>query len=334
MTATVRCTNYEDVLSFSGVHNQQYINDNSVYFPLSLVQLIAYSFSLGTYNTFRDFLTGFLYYSSLPYFLLRISDGKYVSSDAYKYSEQSFKTAFSFYIGMLAAKVVADQKYHIKHLLHLNDCSLEYVSKTGKHPDFFGSDTKGINYLFEAKGTASQRCDSDDIKNAKEQLNAISHVKRVGNPKPRKISSKRIIASSFPKETWTIDDIDPSESGDVTLSLDFDKAMFLYYRTIMELLLHAPSRSERTFSGTPFVCARVTDELCVGLHKGCYDFFQKGYEQYFTSQTSSSQVDVEPERFCPNVYDETTSILSSFTPPEATETLSILPDGILCASTL
>mgnify|MGYP000866343396 CR=1 FL=1 len=295
-------------------------------------ELVGYSLSLGLYNGHRDSGHFRLHYSTLPFLLLGENSGKYVISDTYKNAESSFKASYSFLLGMLATKIIANRKYHITHLYHLTDDIVEYIPTGEKHPDFVGEENPTTAHLFEAKGF-SESCKKGKIKNGKEQLNAINKVTRIGHPGIYDLK-KSVISSSFPKEIWTIDDIDPSESGDVTLFLDFDKAMFLYYRTIMELLLHAPSRSERTFSGTPFVCAKVTDELCVGLHKGCYDFFQKGYGQYFTSQTSSSQIDVDPARFCPGVYDEITSILSSFTPPEATETLSILPDGILCASTL
>lgn len=302
---------------------------------ISRFELISNSLSLGFYNRYRGTSISYLLYcATLPFVLLNKNAGKYIISDIYKNAESSFKNSYSFYLGMLSAKIVANRKYHIRHLFHLTDDIVEYFPTGSLHPDFFGEETPIIAHLFEAKGTSSTRGNCD-VTQAKRQLETIHEVRRIDRPDNYDKIKKSIITSSFQKERfWTIDDIDPSESGDVTLFLDFDKAMFLYYRTIMELLLHAPSRCERTFSGTPFVCTKVTDELCVGLHKGCYDFFQKGYGQYFTSQTSSSQIDVDPARFCPGVYDEITSILSSFTPPEATETLSILPDGILCASTL
>lgn len=297
-------------------------------------ELVGYSTTLGLYNGYSGSGIFRLHYSTLSHLLLDEKAGNYVISDTYKKAEASFKGSYSFFLGMLAAKIIAHRNYNIRHLFHLNDSCVVFVPHKGPRPDFFGLDNSNAAFLFESKGTAKPNCSSETIDDAKAQLKAIRQVRYAGKKYFYSKLHKHIITSSFPKEIWTIDDIDPSDSGDVTLFLDFDKAMFLYYRTIMELLLHAPSRSERTFSGTPFVCARVTDELCVGLHKGCYDFFQKGYGQYFTSQTSSSQIDVDPERFCPGVYDEVTSILSSFTPPEVTETLSILPDGILCASTL
>lgn len=295
-------------------------------------ELVGYSLSLGLYNGYRGSAHFQLHYSTLPFLLLDETAGKYVISDTYKNAESSFKASYSFLLGMLATKMIATKKYHITHLFHLTDDMVEYIPTGGKHPDFVGEENLATAHLFEAKGF-SESYKKGNIKNGRDQLNAINEVTRIGHPGIYTLE-KSVIASSFPKETWTIDDIDPSESGDVTLSLDFDKAMFLYYRTIMELLIHAPARSERTYSGTPFVCARVTDELCVGLHKECYDFFQEGYGQYFKSQIPLSQIEVEPERFYPGIYDRITSILSSFTPPEATETLSILPDGILCSSTL
>lgn len=298
-----------------------------------LSELIAYSLSFGDYGNFKSAILSLLQYTSLPLLLLDTNTGKYTASDTYKRSESSFKGAYSFFLGMLAAKLVANRKYNIRHLFHLTDDIVDYFPTGGLHPDFVGEEDLDTAHLFEAKGSSSSRKTSA-AKDGKEQVNAIHRIRHLGRPGNYKNIAKTVVASSFPKNVWTIDDIDPEESGDVTLSLDFDKAMFLYYHTIMKLLLHDSSRSERTFSDVQYICIQITDELCVGLHKGCYDFFQEGYGQYFKSQIPLSQIDVEPERFYPGVYKEITSILSSFTPPEATETLSILPDGILCSSTL
>lgn len=228
---------------------------------ISRNELKRYALMLGTYGGHMVSAAGKSFYMSVIDFALKQTgdrnDCYYYMSEDYACAEPTFKTMISFFIGMAAAKAVAERKYKIPLLFHLSDKQgVTYQTKTGKSaPDFWGlrmDKALGIHvpYLFEAKGhSTNQYVDCATVKKAKDQLENISSVTVHGIGSTGTMSfrgkkiKKQIVTSSFEEANkqqyrkWIVCDIDPEEStGNNELKLDVNKETKAYYDQIFSAM--------------------------------------------------------------------------------------------------
>lgn len=92
---------------------------------ISKSDLKRYAISLGNYSSYKISKKGEKFY----HYLLEMSLEEYVSGrmkyfkigEDYKNAESSIKNTISFFVGMIAAKAVAEKKYKVPLLYHLTD---------------------------------------------------------------------------------------------------------------------------------------------------------------------------------------------------------------------
>ena len=332
--------------------------------PLSLTmqELISYAISAGGFSNRAVGEKGQAFYAALVEMALNEGTTFTIGSD-YKQSETSIKTSISFFMGMIAAKAVADKKYGIKYLYHLKDPRICF-STTGKTPDFFGLINGTDAGLFEAKGTTGKKPQNKIVEGAKNQLNAIKSVELVSSTTSctkHTTFSKHIIASCFNnKDEWTYLDIDPNETGDTELTINIDHAIILYYQNIMSLLGKKCTTEQATKQTTEQTTEQTTgltiivDEnyvvknyvvknyvvknyvvkklgnYSVGLHKKIYDKLSNDklfpiYESLFEEK----EFTLNNSDSFKGLYDSIDKITNSL-PESSDPRYALRSDGIIC----
>ncbi len=210
---------------------------------ITIDELKLYAVTLGNLGTHVLSSKGCDFFESFVDMSLNESKGKIDVTDDFKKSETSLQSAFSFLMGMILAKAVADKKYKISYLFHLNDPTIVYKCIKGKsHPDFWGKSTFGTqkSYLFEAKGRKENRI----AKNSKGGEPEIDRVKRQltnvnvwdgCNLIQNQCHEKHILLTLMSPEFLVIDIDPPSEeisNEKIDLKLNFKKLLKDYYANI------------------------------------------------------------------------------------------------------
>ncbi len=294
------------------------IGSNNNY-NFTIAELISYAISAGGFSNRSVGPSGQVFYESLVQMAL-IDGTNFSIGEDYKYSETSIKTSISFFMGMIAAKAVADKKYNIKYLFHLKDPQICF-STSGKTPDFFGLQNGTDPVLFEAKGTFDERPTNKTVENAKTQLDSISSIELDGWPYEYNTFSKHVIASCFKNDILTYLDIDPNEVGDTKLTIYIDKAIILYYRNIMNLLLTKQTKSQ-TIKDSTYLVTELGN-YTIGLNKEVFNKLSE-YESLFKeSQPDFKKINTE------GLYKKILSIDLQLAESENKE-YALRPDGILC----
>lgn len=199
--------------------------------------LIRHAKTLGNLSSYSLTAKGRLFYS---FFIdMVLNKGKLELRNDYLQAETSLMSSYSFFLGMILTKEIAENKYNIANLYHLNDKKVGVnpitVSKGQyKHPDFFGENVKDY-FLFESKGRIDYKLSFPEAKNAKTQLKNVD-ITYNHTYIPNSSIKKHIINSVFEKSTRKINmwDIDPP--GEVPkLKLELNKRDLLldYYRNIL-----------------------------------------------------------------------------------------------------
>lgn len=263
---------------------------------ISSSDFVKYAYTLGNFNGYKPSNEGKKFYQSLIDMALKEDAKKtytYISND-YSHAEQSIKGAISFFMGMIAAKAVADKKYNVDTLFHLKDEYIEYKSKGNRHPDFFGVSESGEAFLFEAKGASSNRKISDKIASAKDQLSAVSYVQftdrfycsQEHQKKKYQLLTGQITTLnrhavvSVPSSDQVLHyyDIDPEEEGGEPLSIDADAAVRDYYGDIMKLLRTETMDPCESASGIGCTVVRI-GHFRIGLRSDIWEILEKDYQK-------------------------------------------------------
>lgn len=217
----------------------------------------------------------------------------HTKTDAYKNAESTFKTSFSFYLGMLFASLVAKEIYKIPLVYHVSkNNKISADLKKGKSaPDFIGVLDNG-GYLFEAKGSEKKIKDSVASK-GKDQLNNITRLERLtqrstqtSNTIP--IRRKQVVGTDFTYNKYlTVHDIDPTPEG--KLELDLDSLSLLYYRNHILLfdayMKEAGIESYREllsidYSNNKYYVIPYED-MFIGIEFNLYKYLEKKKSYYY-----------------------------------------------------
>lgn len=316
---------------------------------VSMLDLKRYAISLGNYSSYSITKSGELFY----HYLLEMSLEEYVSNqmdyfkigEDYKNAEGSIKNSISFFMGMIAAKAVAEKKYKVSHLYHLTDeiiistpiikqpivnASSQAVTKTERkfRPDFFGVNDKDEGILFEAKGTVSIGPGSKTIEHAKEQIRNIDCVtlkKITGNQKYDNSQLKGyVVASSFDKNDCLVYHcIDPYPEGEKEILIDWEKAMILYYQHIMNFLIH--NKKVIDDYDSRFVMSEY-GLYKIGIEKRVYETLEK----YKGIYDANENIDFVEPRDLVEDCEKISSYILNLQDSASTEKMSLGLDGIIC----
>lgn len=291
---------------------------------ITLKDMISYAISAGGFSNWNVSSCGEKFYSSLV--KMAVTDGEqFTIRDDYRYSEQSIKTSISFFMGMIAAKAVADKQYNIPYLFHLKDSQLFFTSK-GKTPDFFGLINGKEPILIEAKGTTANKPSNSVVEKAKNQLISIRSIEIDGWKKRYTRFKKHVISSCFENNKLTYIDVDPDKNGETELKINIDKAIILYYRDIMNLLL-TNNVDTFKFQSSSYLITNIGNYK-IGLNETVYNILTEYKDIFF----------VEPEKkidFTTFNLEDTYTRISNIvfdipkTFPLSTE-VSLRTDGIIC----
>ncbi|WP_139278492.1 hypothetical protein [Rhodococcoides fascians] len=106
--------------------------------------------------------------------LVRQSTG-FMRSDGYMRLDPSEKSAVSYFLGMVQAKIIAGDVLNISHLVHL-DSLPSFSTATRSRPDFYGIDWSHPKtcYFLEAKGR-TMGYSASVVAKAKKQTTLVTH---------------------------------------------------------------------------------------------------------------------------------------------------------------
>ena len=240
---------------------------------VTMKDLKRYAVSVGGFHTWPVSALGVRFYEAL--LEMTVTEGTQFSiRDDYRKAESSIKTALSFFMGMIAAKAMAEKEYRIPYLFHLKDPALHAVT-SGKTPDFFGLKNGKTALLMESKGTVRSRPSKEVINHAKDQLDAVGSVEvTIGKTKKTYLKGNlegHVIASGFQKNNMTYYDVDPEPKGENTLKINLDREIVEYYRPVMMILQAHPTQTQ-FFGNEPFMIAE-TKSGQLGLRQEIYELF-------------------------------------------------------------
>lgn len=247
--------------------------------------LKKYAILNGSFNGHVLSREGIDFYSSIYKMALDNGGSKYyLRNKDYEYAEASYKNSISFFLGMIATRIVALEKYDIIHMFHLKDKAIDYYPKGGKHPDWFGVDSKGTPFLFESKGTDGSRLSNTRMENARDQLNNISNItdkSGLGKSYSSSEIQRHVIVSCFRydkrnkiKNRWYMQDVDPNDEGKVNISYNYLEEYFKYYKTFIATIdsLNLDYTCTK-INGQEYKCV-VLDGMRIGIHQSIYEAFE------------------------------------------------------------
>lgn len=173
--------------------------------------------------------------------------------------EKTEKSSVSFHLGMIFTQAIAQKRYQIRHLHHLDkkgEKRFTFFSLFKKSPDLVGYCRKSDKaYLFESKGSVvengTEYMDNSNINDGRWQLNSVSEVTfthtgkdyRAGNleklviathPVKNKTKGKKI--SDKDSKELVIQIVDPISFFRKKLDINSELMILKHYFTIMSLL--------------------------------------------------------------------------------------------------
>lgn len=316
---------------------------------ISMQDLIRYAISLGNYSSYKITKKGGIFYR----YLLEMSLEEYISGkikyfkigEDYKHAEASIKSCISFFMGMVAAKAVAEKKYKVSRLYHLTDeiiistpvaiqttvkTSPQNTNKTKRkyRPDFFGVNNNNGGILFEAKGTASTNFGNKTIEHAKEQIRNINCVTLKKNTGYQKYNNSQlkgyIVISSFDENDLLVYHcIDPEPEEKEEIVIDWEKATILYYQHIMNFLIY--NKKVLDDQDPRFIISEY-GLYKIGIDKRIYKTLEKYKEMYAGNEKNDVIIRRNLIEDCEKILSYTLSLQDSV----STEKVSLGLDGIIC----
>lgn len=228
---------------------------------IDILDLMRHAMCLGDISGFKVSDFGRLFYCSFVsmFFQEDSKSGVYKVSDDYLKTETSIVSAYSFLMGMILTRYIAEKEYNIVNIFHLKDDNIRYIKTGNRYPDYFGITSNNTGYLFEAKGRKNTKLGKStkigkisEVNKVKQQLNQVSEVilkikssvsqgENNEEFKEKRYSTldRNIISSVFSKD-FRIYDIDPpknmnNEQND-NLKIEItDKDLVCYYNDILPI---------------------------------------------------------------------------------------------------
>lgn len=204
---------------------------------------------------------------------LEVENGRFCKSDVYERADRSEKAAISYYLGLIAARLVGERLLGVTWLLHF-DQYREYLQQPirshEQRPDLIAWDM-GFWYVIEAKGR-SHRPEPSLRERAKAQASSVGHVDL---PTGRRSFEANVASIAwFADEGWTIEweDPEPKSTRRLKLTADEEQLRALYYQPILGTIkyLHdngQPTTAVRIGDGEYLATEDPTMGTWVGLHQ-------------------------------------------------------------------
>ena len=257
----------------------------------SVADLARYSLHNGSYagHVIRS-RSGRRFYRSIPRFALAYDSAldSYVMRDDYRFAESSYKATVSFFLGMIAVRVVFEKlmggSKPGRFLLHAgNRKQFALKSRSGmQKPDFIAVDENGDPYaLFEGKGSSDSGVKSYQIEHGKKQVEDVLSVTLKGTGGMSGVMKqgvdleKHVVASGFLDRpgfggnVWGLFDVDPNGEGMGDLVVDFDGAVYDYYAPVVSVL--SEGGEAVVVNGVDCELVEVEEGVSIGLVRGLRD---------------------------------------------------------------
>ena len=163
--------------------------------------------------------------------------GRYRLPDRFANLDGSEKSAMSFFLGLVTAKLLAWHFLAVPYALHLSkyrhQFKATFLPGPRYRPDFIGLDRSGSWVVLEAKSrtTSGPKAVSDAVAKAKLQIGAVASV---GGLPP---SAGVAVVTHFPKREMTVEFNDPPpQEASATLHVSESKFLGAYYAPLAGLL--------------------------------------------------------------------------------------------------
>ncbi|WP_067729146.1 hypothetical protein [Oceanobacillus damuensis] len=239
-----------ELQDFHDSYKPEYINGwKKVYVNNEAILHAAYT--VGRANIDDVFATPFYsdmeinFRTSLLRAYLTKSDKKVKKSPIYELLDPSEKGAINYFIGMAFTKLIANEVFKVKNLMHVdvytqglyNRRPIEVILHKGKsRPDLIGQDANDRWYVFEAKGRT--KYEKSTLNSAKSQSENVDKINRM-NP-----YLKAGVITYFRNESIEMRVSDPDKVKKEAACLIVDKNVFIleYYSLIFYYLINKPTK--------------------------------------------------------------------------------------------
>lgn len=223
-------------------------------------------------------------------------------------SDTSEKLAYSYWLGLAIAGLVASRLYGVRWLMHLDVYFKQhYVVLRGRsRPDLFGQTQSGSWVVVEAKGRSSG-VDDEVRAQAKEQCRRILSI---NGATPSTLAG---IISWFDRDDiLNVDVVDPAFPTEDAIPLDFDPDWFVtwYYAPFASFLSDETTRREEIIlHDRQFLIAHIPgSSFKVGLYSKIFlEFTREGISRADEILAEKSR------RGIPGLYQRLLRILEGFT---------------------
>ncbi|OZQ68873.1 hypothetical protein CA600_05485 [Paenibacillus sp. VTT E-133280] len=198
-----------------------------------------------------------------------------VRTPAFANLDPSEKTAISYFLGLVGAKLITHKKFDVPWLMHVDvyvNASAgtdritikKWREDSNERPDLIGINKRGEWIVTEAKGR--QNHVSSALDKAKQQT---LNLKKIDGEYP---VLRFGMLTYFKNEIWTSDLVDPYEFIETAPNLDISKGQFFkdYYAPIFALLKSRGELLELNEDG--FYTAQLPNtKLIIGLDSSIYN---------------------------------------------------------------
>ncbi|MCK7455127.1 hypothetical protein L8P12_06635 [Enterobacter asburiae] len=154
----------------------------------------------------------------------------------------------SYYVGMLFARLYAEQIFSVPFLAHVRDLKEKnaVLSNNGLEPDLVGKDLRFQWHVFEAKGATNKSYLYSGLKKAKEQLKSLASINEDTN-------ITRSASGTLYNEKGVRTLLrDPEPTGETTMILDHLSAILSHYKYI-NLDAELPRRTDASSTPPDFI---------------------------------------------------------------------------------
>ena len=197
---------------------------------------------------------------------LNVSTTGITRTAAYDSLDGSEKRVVSYYVGMVAAKLIASQLFQVPWLMHLDRYRAMYsVELSGsRRPDLFGVGVQENWCVMEAKGRSGRigaAVLSDLLASAKDQAQRVTLIN--GTAPTHQVGS----ASHYAFQArLRVDFVDPPGAPDEwEPELDFDQFVRAYYQALLSLLRSPKARMDEDRWPVECKIYQITEGVAVGL---------------------------------------------------------------------
>lgn len=165
-----------------------------------------------------------------------------IKTPAYAGLDPSEKSAISYFISLMSAKLFAEKLLNVSWLIHVDLYNGKVIYIFGEHPDLIGLNRSKEWVVIEAKGRSND-FDSRALDKAKQQATSLSKISG------RKPILRIALESYFSKDVLEVVLQDPDENETdgsgrgIQIQLSRTDLIRDYYRPFIDLIDHADSGS-------------------------------------------------------------------------------------------